>query len=69
MIEFAIKIDAPTSQKIEMCEKNIQWCEESKLTFLSHRLKSRLAYLLYCVIIISLLSILEQAIQTSINIM
>ena len=42
-------MDVPTSDKIQMCEKNIAWCEESKLVFLSQRLKLRLAYLLYCV--------------------
>ena len=62
MIELAIKMDVPTSQKIEMCEKNIQWCEESKLTFLSHRLKSRLAYLLYCVSNLSIPSFSEQTV-------
>lgn len=44
-------MDVPTNDKIEMCERNIKWCEESKLVFLSQRLKSRMAYLLYCVFI------------------
>ena len=30
-----------------MCEKNIQWAESCKLTFLTQRLQSRLAFLLY----------------------
>ncbi|KAK8818200.1 hypothetical protein WA556_006021 [Blastocystis sp. ATCC 50177/Nand II] len=47
VIEIAIKMDVPTSAKIELCEKNIKWCEEYKLVFLSQRLRSRLAYLLY----------------------
>ena len=49
IIESAIRMDVPTGDKIQMCEKNIAWCEESKLVFLSQRLKLRLAYLLYCV--------------------
>ena len=50
VIEIAIKMDVPTSAKIELCEKNIKWCEEYKLVFLSQRLRSRLAYLLYMVL-------------------
>ena len=49
MIEIAITMDVDTKLKIEMCERNIQWAESCKLVFLSQRLKSRLAYLLYLV--------------------
>ena len=64
-------MDVPTSDKIQMCEKNIAWCEESKLVFLSQRLKLRLAYLLYCVchwLLISWLCV-GLSIQTGIAIM
>ena len=40
-------MDVNTKAKIEMCEKNIQWAESCKLTFLKQRLQSRLAFLLY----------------------
>lgn len=49
IIEIAIHMDVPTSDKIEMCERNIRWCDENKLVFLSQRLRSRLAYLLFLV--------------------
>ena len=49
IIEIAIHMDVPTSEKIEMCERNIRWCDENKLVFLSQRLRSRLAYLLFLV--------------------
>ena len=44
IIETAITMDVDTKAKIEMCEKNIQWAESCKLTFLTQR---RLAFLLY----------------------
>ena len=47
IIEIAIKMDVPTSSKIEMCEKNVEWCLDSKQVFLAQRLNSRLAYLYY----------------------
>ena len=47
IIETAITMDVDTKAKIEMCEKNIQWSESCKLTFLTQRLQSRLAFLLY----------------------
>lgn len=49
IIEIAIKMDVPTHDKIEMCERNIKWCQESKQVFLAQRLSCRLAYLLYLV--------------------
>lgn len=49
IIEIAIKMDVPTQEKIEMCERNIKWCQESKQVFLAQRLNCRLAYLLYLV--------------------
>lgn len=47
MIEIAVTMDVDTKAKIEMCEKNIQWSQSSKLVFLTQRLQSRLAFLLY----------------------
>lgn len=47
IIETAITMDVDTKAKIEMCEKNIQWAESCKLMFLTQRLQSRLAFLLY----------------------
>lgn len=49
IIEIAIKMDVPTKDKIEMCERNIKWCQDEKQVFLAQRLSSRLAYLLYLV--------------------
>lgn len=53
IIEIAIKMDVPTHEKIEMCERNIKWCQESKQVFLAQRLSCRLAYLLYLVFLIT----------------
>ena len=47
MIEIAVTMDVDTKAKIEMWEKNIQWSQSSKLVFLTQRLQSRLAFLLY----------------------
>lgn len=44
-------MDVDTKDKIEMCEKNIQWSQSCKLVFLTQRLQSRLAFLLYKVCI------------------